>query len=199
MEVLNLFVQLVAAAGSVVAALAAWQALKLARQANDLAESTAKESAKHVEESNRVAQEAAHKAEVHAKDVEKRETTRDQRSIASNMQAWWVTDDSGTKRRWGVLISTFGPINSVFFDVELEVKSNHQHQETYIATLPPGQYFIESIREVSGNWGRPELVKDPSCFTPLLHAASHTVERISFQDQIGERWTWTRGTGLELN
>ena len=197
MEELNLLVQLVAAAGSVIAAFAAWQALKLARQANDLAESTAKESAKHVEESNRVAQEAAHKAEAHARDVEKRESARDQRSIASNMQAWWAKDEK--QSRWGIMVSTTGPVNSVFFDVTVSVSIKGSAEEFHVATLPPGLYFIHSVRDNYGNWGELELVTDASSFNPLLHATSHKVENITFQDQIGERWTWARGTGLELN
>ncbi|WP_291314682.1 hypothetical protein [Corynebacterium sp. UBA2622] len=172
-------------------------ALAIARQANQLAKATADETSKHVAESNRVALEASQKAEAHALEADERERERDQRGIASNMQAWWVKEDTSAKGRWGILVSTTGAINSVFFEVVLHVKANEKPLSIQVATLPPGQYFIESVWGAEGlKFISPRPVSSSESFLPLLHAESHTVEEISFRDQLGKQWTWKRGTGL---
>lgn len=200
---INLTAAIASAIAAIAAAIATWRATQaaqdaaeLTKEANLIAKKAAAESHKQIQESNRLANEAAKQAEAHALEAELRESMRDQRSIASNMQAWWVTENEGPNQRWGVLVSTTGPINSIFFDISIRVCIKETRETFRIATLPPGQYFISSTRDKYGNWGKIELVNTPSKFSPLPHAASHKVEEISFQDQIGERWVWTLGKGL---
>lgn len=96
---------MIAAVGSVLAAFASCQALKIANQANQLAERTATESANNIRESNQLARETAEQAEAHARATEEREKIRDQRRIASNLQAWWVTNNDNKQSNWGVVLS----------------------------------------------------------------------------------------------
>lgn len=198
MEIVNLIVQAIAAVGSVLAAFAAWQALKVARQANDLAEETAAESADHIRESNRLALEAAEQAELHAREAEKREEMRDQRRIASNMQAWWVKETKEDSARWGIILSNTGADNAVFYNVDIRIVSNSTPLRVNIATLPPGQYFLESCRTNSGSptISYPESIRELRGYQPLLKAKTHAVQAMEFTDQVGQRWQWTRKTGL---
>ena len=157
MERLDLVIQFIAAVGSVLAAFASWQALRIARQANEVAERTADESAEHVRESNRLALESAEQAEQHARESERREELRDQRRIAGSMRAWWVINSSENIDRWGVILSNTGPETSVFYNVLVRCTANKGPVRAHIATLPPGNYFLESNRAVDGS---PKL--DPS-------------------------------------
>ena len=198
METADLIVQSIAAVGSVLAAFASWQALKIARQANDVAERTANESAEHVRESNRLALEAAEQAEYHARESERREEMRDQRRIAGSMKAWWAINTNGNEEKWGVIISNTGPDTSVFYDVLVQCTNNRKPVEAPIATLPPGNYFLESKWDVDGSpmLEYPELVDQLRNFQPLLGARKHSIEELYYTDQLGQRWNWTREKGL---
>ncbi|WP_241880222.1 hypothetical protein [Corynebacterium diphtheriae] len=33
-------------------------------------------------------------------------------------------------------------------------------------------------------------------FQPLLNSEKHAIEELSFQDQVGQKWTWTSKSGL---
>ena len=202
MEMADLIIQGIAAVGSVVAAFAAWQALKLARQANELAEKTATESANHVRESNRLAQLAAEQAEQHARDSEKREEMRDQRRMASKLQAWWVrktNDDTNDKEpRWGIVLSNAGPEPSVFHDICLKLTSNSNSLHTAVKMLPPGTYFLESCLDAhrGPSIKFPQSVNDLRDFEPVINSTKHIVEEITYMDQVGQEWRWTREDGL---
>ena len=190
MEIVNLIIQGIAAVASVFAALAAWQALRIARKANELAEKTALESSD-------MARSAAEQAEQHARDAEIREEMRDQRRIASNMQAWWVRELNGAGR-WGVILSNTGPDNSVFHNVCLKLTSNSIPLQHEVKILPPGTYFLESSRGKNGkpSLNYPESVSDLWDFQPLLNSRKHAIEEITFVDQVGQGWRWVRGNGL---
>lgn len=191
MEIADLIIQVIAAVGSVIAAVAAWQALKIARQANELAEKTA-------DESHKVEQSAAEQAEQHAREAALREERRDQRRIASNMQAWWVKENNGAHVRWGVVLSNTGPDNSVFHNICLKLTSNSIPLEHEVKILPPGTYFLESSRGPSGepSLNYPQSIIDLRHFQPLLNSRKHAIEEISFVDQVGQEWRWIRGKGL---
>lgn len=195
MEIANIVVQLIAAVGSVLAALAARQALKIARQANELAEKTAAESAKQVRESNQLALVATEQAEQHARDAEEREKMRDQRRLASNLQAWWVTYGND---EWGVILSNTGTDASVFHDICVKFISNGTQSKHTIRTLPPGTYLLESIFDHNRSpvLDFPKVVDNLRDFQPLLNSGKHTIKELSFQDQVGQKWTWTREAGL---
>lgn len=167
---------------AVAAAFAAWfgvQALKTSREANATAE------------------QAREDAQAQAEREQARELERDRRAVAGSLQAWWVTDQSSEKARWGVILSNASPVPSVFHDVELEVKGNKKSSQIRVATAPPGQYFIESNKESANAWEFPRAVADPTALTPLAKSSTHTVTRITFTDQLGTRWCWTAKSGLE--
>lgn len=202
MGMIDLIIQGIAAVGSVLAAFAAWQALKIASQANELAEKTATESANHVRESNRLAQLAAEQAEQHARDSEKREEMRDQRRMASNLQAWWVkkaeevTNNKGS--RWGIVLSNAGPEPSVFHDICLKLTCNSSSLHSAVRMLPPGTYFLESgldSRNVP-SLKFPQSVDNLQDFEPIINSKKHTVDEITYMDQVGQKWRWTREDGL---
>lgn len=198
MEIFNLNIQMIAAVGSVLAAFASWQALKIANQANELAERTATESANNIRESNQLARETAEQAEAHARAIEEREKIRDQRRIASNLQAWWVTNNDNKPSNWGVVLSNTGSDSSVFHDICMKFTSNSTPSEHKIKTLPPGTYFLESTFKSNGSpeLKFPQLVDNSQDFQPLLNSEKHAIEELSFQDQVGQKWTWTSKSGL---
>lgn len=202
MGMVDLIIQGIAAVGSVLAAFAAWQALKIASQANELAEKTATESADHVRESNRLAQLAAEQAEQHARDSEKREELRDQRRMASNLQAWWVkkaSEDTNAKEPgWGIILSNAGPEPSVFHDICLKLTCNSNSLHTAVKMLPPGTYFLESFFDTRRvpSIKFPQSVDNLQDFEPIINSKKHTVDEITYMDQVGQKWRWTREDGL---
>ncbi|MEL6051291.1 hypothetical protein [Corynebacterium rouxii] len=198
MEIFNLIIQMIAAVGSVLAAFASCQALKIANQANQLAERTATESANHIRESNQLARATVEQAEAHARATEEREKIRDQRRIASNLQAWWVTNNDNKQSNWGVVLSNTGSDSSVFHDICVKFTCNSTTSKHKVTTLPPGTYFLESTFKSNGSpeLGFPQLVDNLRDFQPLLNSKKHAIEELSFQDQVGQKWTWTSKSGL---
>lgn len=174
----------------IVAALAAVAALMIAKQANRLAETTASES-------NRLAMDATKKSAEHAYKAEQREIMRDQREIASNLQAWWVCTEQEDAKKWGILISTTGANNSVFYEVVLHVLVGGQEITRNIAMLPPGKYFVESVRSSNYFLSNPQPISSLDRYQPLLQAERYAVEAIEFKDQIGQKWRWSRDVGLQ--
>ena len=128
---------------------------------------------------------------------------RDQREIASNMQAWWVYRETEYGKQWGIVLSTTYPVNSVFFDVRLTVL-NKGRSRGKNRDIPPGQYFIPSVfKESKYSTGQPVLDKpklisaeEIEKYQPLLHAANYVVKQIEFRDQLGQQWLWTLKEGL---
>lgn len=188
----------------IVAAFASVPALLLALQANRLANTTRTESYEQREKSHRLEMEIAQKNEEFAEQAAFREMSRDQREIASNMQAWWVYRETEVGKEWGILISTTGAVNSVFFDVRLTVRNMGKVQTTKVAMLPPGRYFIPSVFDDSSNFSAQPRLDDPKSisiedfenYQPLLKAAKYAVERIEFRDQLGQQWHWSLREGL---
>lgn len=176
----------------IVAALAAVAALMIARQANRLAEKTAFDS-------NKLAMEATERNAEHAYKAEQREILRDQREIASNLQAWWVFTEWKNSRKWGILLSTTGVNNPVFYDVTLYVLADGQIVTKKIAMLPPGKYFVESVKNSNIFLKDPQLIGSMDNYQPLLQAERYAVESIEFRDQIGQKWRWSRDVGLQTS
>ncbi|WP_042379058.1 hypothetical protein [Corynebacterium resistens] len=188
----------------IVAAFASVAALLIALQANQLANKTRSESYEQQEKSHQLEREIAEKNEKFSKQAADRERLRDQREIASNMQAWWVYRETEYGKQWGIVLSTTGPVNSVFFDVRLTVLNKGEEQREKIAMVPPGQYFIPSVfKESKYSTGQPVLDKpklisaeEIEKYQPLLHAANYVVKQIEFRDQLGQQWLWTLKEGL---
>lgn len=188
----------------IVAALASVAALLIAWQANQLAKWTRDESREQNEKSHQLAEKAAEDSREFAHRSEERERLRDQREVASNMQAWWVCNKTAEGKQWGIFLSTSGTVNSVFFEVELTVLDKGTTLTKTIAMLPPGQYFVKSEIESESNRKEHVWLRNPrplesgemeNC-KPLLQAEKYAVEKIQFRDQLGQKWLWSRQVGL---
>lgn len=80
----------------------------------------------------------------------------------------------------------------------MKFTSNSTPSEHKIKTLPPGTYFLESTFKSNGSpeLRFPQLVDNLQDFQPLLNSEKHAIEELSFQDQVGQKWTWTSKSGL---
>lgn len=63
--------------------------------------------------------------------------------------------------------------------------------------LPPGKYFVESVRSSNYFLSNPQPISSLDGYQPLLQAERYAVEAIEFKDQIGQKWRWSRDVGLQ--
>ncbi|WP_216389265.1 hypothetical protein [Arcanobacterium phocae] len=105
-----------------------------------------------------------------------------ERSIAASLQAWWACKDG----KWYVIVSNSS--QSVFHNVEIEVKGNIGPYPVRSLTLPPGTYsFLSTLN----GFDEPDncSIRD---FDPITHSLKHSIEKIAFTDHLQQRWCWTR-------
>ncbi|MGQ4543801.1 hypothetical protein ACUH97_04190 [Dermabacteraceae bacterium P13088] len=153
----------------------------------------------------------ANRAHLENQEIEKerdlREQERERRLIAGTLQAWWACHEEVVngeiKRRWGVVISNEGSVSSVFHDIQIDVtfSLSSDNCPVSILTMPPGLYFVQ--RNVNGKgenaghpWKLPEKVSDSSNYHPITKGKNHSVDAISFTDQLGAHWKWDARNGL---
>ena len=63
--------------------------------------------------------------------------------------------------------------------------------------VPPGHYFVESGGSGNASWQMPVTANAGSLdYLPITKGERHRIEKISFTDQLGTRWTWTPVDGI---
>lgn len=204
--------EIIAAVAALASTVLTIVALKIARAANDTAESAAaqadkrerdaqaqidqraREALQRQDEREREAlrreQERDRDSQKREADRDERERSRDRRHLASALQAWWVAADE----RWGVFVSNRGTTPTVFHQVEVTVTGNAYNTEPIrIECLPPGDFFVESKTP----WPFPEAIDDATNLCPIMQTRKYAVLSIRFTDPLGVRWCWDPKAGLQ--
>lgn len=128
-----------------------------------------------------------------------RDASRDERSRALGLSAWWVTGILREKEVWGILISNSA--STTFHDVSIRAVGNtHSKAKATIdlRTLPPGRYLVQSMPKTADQpWGAKVALTDDIALQPLTNANSRNVQSIDFTDSSALQWRWSPTSGLE--
>lgn len=110
---------------------------------------------------------------------------------ASGLAAWWVKRDSA----WGLVVANSS--DKVFTEVRVFSHGNRLagKEPLKFQSLPPGQYFVESMRSQPA-WGPKHPLGPEEHPTPLTDAQSHGVDLIEYRDMGSAEWAWSPNAGL---
>lgn len=124
--------------------------------------------------------------------------SREAKSRAFGLSAWWVTLPSATdgKKLWGIVVSNTS--DAVFYNVNVVARgARNSAEETsfVIRTLPPGRCFVET--NWTGHvWQFPRALGHGEESSPVLGSGSHGIASFTYTDTATRSWTWTPDNGL---
>lgn len=128
-----------------------------------------------------------------------RDTSRDERSRALGLSAWWVTGHLLDKEVWGILVSNSA--STTFHDVSIRAVGNTHSKANAtidVRTLPPGRYLVQSMpKSADKPWGTKIALTDDVALQPLTNANTRNVQSIEFTDSSALQWRWSPTSGLE--
>jgi len=119
------------------------------------------------------------------------EREREEKSQATGLSSWVVTDALTRPRVYGVIIANDS--GSTFHSVEIVVTLHKQSQQPItLVTLPPGRLFVPLDGEGAGgrfSWGYAMLESEyPGSLRPYTVSDGYVVESMAFSDNLTQRW-----------
>lgn len=128
------------------------------------------------------------------------ERDREEKSQATRLSAWVVTDANAKPRVYGVLVDNGS--GSTFHEVEIVASLHKQIQQPIrLVTLPPGRLFVPLEGDGAGgrfSWGYATLVSEhQGALRPYTLSDGYVVESIEFSDNLTVRWRTDRHAVLK--
>ncbi|MDQ1083967.1 MULTISPECIES: hypothetical protein [Microbacterium] len=128
------------------------------------------------------------------------ERDREEKSQATRLSAWAVTDADPEHRAYGVLIANDS--GATFYSVDVVATVHKEVQPTLkLVTLPPGRLFVplESDRgkgKAPWGFGMPPSEYEGT-LRPYTVTGGYVVESMEFTDSFSQRWRTDRHAVLQ--